>query len=249
MNEQEWMDQWVRENPEGDWIAFLLEEGASARKFRLFSCACCRLIWPFLTYEHTREAVEVAERFADGLATEAERDAAEVALYPLHNVRDREEESKPEWQAAIAASFAVWSDPRGNHGDAHGANYIEGHVHSTIAAGRGGRAESSVEEQLDAAERYFLRLWGDIFGVFFRASPVLDPSWLTWNGGTVAKLTESIYADRELPSGRFDPALAVILADALEEAGCADPDLLGHLRRPGPHVRGCWVVDLLLGKE
>ena len=38
-----------------------------------------------------------------------------------------------------------------------------------------------------------------------------------------------------------------ILADALEEAGCADADILGHLRGPGPHVRGCWVLDLLLG--
>jgi len=39
-----------------------------------------------------------------------------------------------------------------------------------------------------------------------------------------------------------------VLADALEEAGCTDADLLGHLRGPGPHVRGCWVLDLLLGK-
>jgi hypothetical protein len=39
------------------------------------------------------------------------------------------------------------------------------------------------------------------------------------------------------------------LADALEEAGCADADLLGHLRGPGPHARGCWAVDLLLEKE
>jgi hypothetical protein len=40
-----------------------------------------------------------------------------------------------------------------------------------------------------------------------------------------------------------------VLADALEEAGCTDADILSHLRGPGPHVRGCWVVDLLLGKE
>jgi hypothetical protein len=39
------------------------------------------------------------------------------------------------------------------------------------------------------------------------------------------------------------------LADALAEAGCNNPDILSHCRGPGPHVRGCWVVDLVLGKE
>jgi len=249
MNEQEWMQRWVAKNPDGDWIEFLLEKGASARKFRLFSCACCRLIWLFLTYEHTREVVEVAEGFADGLVTEAGRDAAEVGLYPVHNIRDEKEQSKPEWQAAIAASYAVWSDPRGNHGDAHGAGYIESHVRSTIAAAQRQGATSSVEEQVDAAGRYFLCLWGDIFGIFFDVSPVIDPSWLNWNNGTVRKLAASVYENRELPSGRFDPDRVGVLADALEEAGCTNPDILGHVHWPGSHVRGCWVVDLVLGKE
>jgi hypothetical protein len=40
-----------------------------------------------------------------------------------------------------------------------------------------------------------------------------------------------------------------VLADALEDAGCSDAGLLGHLRSPGPHVRGCWALDLVLGKE
>jgi hypothetical protein len=58
----------------------------------------------------------------------------------------------------------------------------------------------------------------------------------------VPRLVRGIHEERA-----FD-RLAV-LADALEEAGCADADILSHLRGPGPHVRGCWVVDLLLGKE
>lgn len=65
--------------------------------------------------------------------------------------------------------------------------------------------------------------------------------WFAWNAGTVAKLARAIRDDR-----RFD--LMPILADALEEAGCTDADILGHCRGPGPHVRGCWVVDLILGK-
>src|SRR5262249_51106589 len=67
------------------------------------------------------------------------------------------------------------------------------------------------------------------------------PAWLTWNDGTVHKLAQTVYDDR-----RFD--LLPILADALEEAGCDNADILAHCRGPGPHVRGCWVVDLLLGK-
>ena len=76
----------------------------------------------------------------------------------------------------------------------------------------------------------------------FRPPPAVDPSWLAWNDGTVAKLAAAIYDGR-----RF--ADLPILADALEDAGCADAVILAHCRGPGEHVRGCWVVDLLLGKE
>ena len=70
----------------------------------------------------------------------------------------------------------------------------------------------------------------------------LNPAWLAWNDGTVPRITQAIYDDRA-----FDRM--PILADALEDAGCQDQDILGHCRQPGEHVRGCWVVDLLLGKE
>jgi hypothetical protein len=59
---------------------------------------------------------------------------------------------------------------------------------------------------------------------------------------TVQQLAESIYSDRA-----FDRLQ--VLADALEEAGCDNADILAHCRSPGPHVRGCWVVDLILGKS
>jgi hypothetical protein len=85
------------------------------------------------------------------------------------------------------------------------------------------------------------RLLRDILGNPFRPASI-DPTWLVWNSGTVPKLAQAIYDERrfgDLP----------ILADALEEAGCDNTDVLAHCRGPGPHVRGCWVVDLLLGKE
>ncbi|MCI0456355.1 MAG: hypothetical protein L0Z62_05185 [Gemmataceae bacterium] len=88
----------------------------------------------------------------------------------------------------------------------------------------------------------------DLFGNPFRPVAV-DPSWLTWYGGTVLRLAQATYHERHLPEGTLDSPRLAVLADALEEAGCTDADILGHLRGPGPHVRGCWVIDLLLGKN
>ncbi len=70
----------------------------------------------------------------------------------------------------------------------------------------------------------------------------MKPAWLRWNSGIVSKLSQNVY-----DSCTFDHL--PILADALEEAGCTDSAILDHCRGPGPHVRGCWVVDLLLGKQ
>jgi hypothetical protein len=84
-----------------------------------------------------------------------------------------------------------------------------------------------------------------VFGNPFRPVPQ-DPAWRT---STVVQLAQAAYDERQLPDGALDPARLAILADTLEEAGCADDAILNHLRGRGPHVRGCWVVDLLLGKS
>jgi hypothetical protein len=79
-----------------------------------------------------------------------------------------------------------------------------------------------------------------IFNPFCRVTTTNH--WLAWNNGTVPKIAQAIYDARafhRLP----------VLADALEDAGCDNADILGHCRQPSDHVRGCWVVDLLLGKE
>jgi hypothetical protein len=79
-----------------------------------------------------------------------------------------------------------------------------------------------------------------LFGNPFRPLPPIESSWMAWNGATVRKMAEALYQERgwgDLP----------VLADALEDAGCTDADLLNHLRGPGPHARGCHVLDALLG--
>jgi hypothetical protein len=88
----------------------------------------------------------------------------------------------------------------------------------------------------------------EIFGNPFRPASV-DPAWLAWNGGVVAGLAQAAYEAEPLPEA-FRPGGVLandrlaVLADALEEAGCTDAHLLGHLRGPGPHIRGCWALDL-----
>jgi hypothetical protein len=89
-----------------------------------------------------------------------------------------------------------------------------------------------------AGEDQYLR---DVVGNPFRRSKI-SPAWLAWNDGAVAKIAKGIYAERA-----FDRL--PILADALEEASCSDAAILEHCRSAGPHVRGCWVVDLLLERK
>ncbi|MGE3806627.1 MAG: WD40 repeat domain-containing protein [Gemmataceae bacterium] len=72
---------------------------------------------------------------------------------------------------------------------------------------------------------------------------------LAWRDRTSPKLAQAAYDERELPSGHLDTKRLAILADALEEAGCTNENVLAHLRGAGPHVRGCWPVDLLLERE
>ncbi len=90
-------------------------------------------------------------------------------------------------------------------------------------------------------ERIQLPFVRDVFGNPFQKVRI-DSVWLAWNDATVPRIAQAIYDERA-----FDRL--PILADALEDAGCDNADLLAHCRGDGPHVRGCWVVDLLLGKS
>src|SRR5207237_97344 len=98
-----------------------------------------------------------------------------------------------------------------------------------------------------AAEKEQARLLRDILGNPFRPA-VIEPAWLVRLDGAGPKLAQAAYEERLLPAGTLDPVRLAILADALEEAGCTDAEILNHCRGPGPHVRGCWLVDLILGK-
>jgi hypothetical protein len=90
----------------------------------------------------------------------------------------------------------------------------------------------------ESAQAALLR---DIMGNPFRLVTT-ESSWAEWNNGIVLKLAQGIYEDQA-----FDRL--PVVADALEDAGCTDATILDHCRLLGNHVRGCWVIDRLLGKE
>jgi hypothetical protein len=116
----------------------------------------------------------------------------------------------------------------------------EEQVDALLAARGTARTVASAAGDALSVRRAEAEMLRDVFGNPFR-TVTIDPTWLTWDGGTVRNLARSIYDQRA-----FDRL--PILADALEEAGCTDPDILGHCRQPGEHARGCWVLDLVLGR-
>jgi hypothetical protein len=89
----------------------------------------------------------------------------------------------------------------------------------------------------------------DIIGNPFMPPVAIHPAWLVWRDGTVVKLACAAYDERDLPSGHLDPVRLAVLADATEEAGCSNQQLLAALREPAPRYRGFWALDLLLRKE
>jgi len=103
------------------------------------------------------------------------------------------------------------------------------------------RLSRPLEEAFAQEKAAQAALFHDVFGNLFRPPPAPDPAWLAWERRTVPKLAQAIYDERAFER-------VPVLADALEDAGCSDEVILSHLRSAGPHVRGCWAVDLILGK-
>jgi hypothetical protein len=107
-------------------------------------------------------------------------------------------------------------------------------------------ADMADVEREQAAVAALLR---DVFGNPFRPSPPVPPAVLAWNNGTAVRLAQAAHDERQLPDGTLDACRLAVLADTLLDAGCEDEELLAHLRSVGPHVRGCWAVDVLLGRS
>jgi hypothetical protein len=219
----------------------------SQRKARLFAVACCRRIWDLLNDEWSRGRVEVAKRYADGQAAQGElsepwpfspdfpvltasADWADTKATPsardavrLAAARERAGRGITDFAGEVAyyaAGAAAWT--------------LAGAARSAAAAATWASAWNRAEAEEYKEQVLLLR---DILGNPFRPPTMARP----WLSADVITLAGHVYQDRavgQLPE----------LADALEGAGCADAGLLGHLRGPGPHVRGCFALDRILGK-
>jgi hypothetical protein len=226
MNEAEWLECG---NPE-PMLQFLRGK-VSSRKLRLFAVGCCRRIWRLLKDDRSRAAVAASESFADNRIRRPGLVAAQQQgmlgnkrfdeyVYPAENAAASV--ARPSVIPRWVAQLTTWAVSNESIVSA-----------GTVAARHANRADAERKETL--AQAALLRC---IVGNPFR--PVtISPAWLT---PTVVRLAQATYDERA-----FDRL--PILADALEDAGCDQADVLSHCRQPGEHVRGCFVVDLLLGRS
>ena len=240
MTEQEWL---AATDP-GPMLGFLRASGrASERKLRLFACACCRSIWHCMG-EALRGAIEVGERYADGTADWERLAAARPGSPSRRKAETADEEVAVNARAAVRLTLVGRADAT--------RAFLKAAHHAALTAAwaaerdRGytpGWAEAFLKD-VTTARSGQVRLLRDLLDPFHPPAS-LD----AFRTPCVLAAGEAAYADRLLPSGHLDPALLAALAAALQDAGCQDAGLLGHLRAEGPHVRGCFVVDALLGKE
>jgi hypothetical protein len=220
--------QWLACTDPTPMLEFLRGK-ASDRKLRLFAVACCHSVWPLLSHKRMRKVVKLSELLADGLATEEEHQEASDA----------------------AARVASGSPPNELSGDKLALWYLAWSVVEANQCGSGkaspnvvGQAAAAVSEAAALVEVAYhpCDLLRDIFGSLPFRPVRLAPAVLAWNGGIARCLAQAIYEERAFER-------TPILADALEEAGCTEAAVLNHLRGPGPHVRGCHILDLVLGRE
>jgi hypothetical protein len=220
--------------------ANLTRSKAGRRKMRLFACGCCRHVWDLLPDERTKKSLAACEQYADGKIDETAREAALLEA----NKTAAKEYARAEVKAlapGMEAARAVWSAL-----DKDGRQAVEFTLEYTTkvvqAAARrvAGKGQKGKDADIAAAElrKRQCALLRELFGNPFQ--PVAFAK--TWKTSNVVAIATSIYNEHA-----FDRM--PVLGDALEEAGCTEAAVLEHCRGAGPHFRGCWVVDLLLGKE
>jgi hypothetical protein len=221
----------------------------SPRKKRLFGVACCRRVQDWLTDADTRLAVEVAERYADGdeqEELEAARKQAQAAVARAEAklaAGGAQGVGSEAWRQAYNAREAANLGVAVARSDASLklpglADTVASLIAEAVRKKEGWGQYDLRERTEQQAQRDLLR---EIFGDPFH--PVrLQRVWLAANDRAVVKLAQGIYAERA-----FDRM--PILGDALEDAGCSHRVILEHCRSAMEHVRGCWLVDAILGRE
>jgi hypothetical protein len=269
VTEQEWIDcadpaamlEYLRpteavEDPTGPAaIAPPRHPLATDRKLRLFACACCRTIWDVLTDDRSRKAIEASERFADRLITQRQLMAACGAAQRVVREVLPTGGSDAALVPAVQAAHTVAKSAQTIPSRAELMAWLPGGVVNQVLGCREAlklaRYDGLRRLPVPLAEfmgkpfrpgleerKRLAALLRDVIGNPFRPA-TLSPDERT---SGVVSLARGIY---EEPAFDRMP----ILADALEEAGCTNPGILHHCRGEGPHARGCWAVDQVLGRS
>jgi hypothetical protein len=221
---------------EGEWAACdniyeLIEEPVLEclpRKTRLYCVACCRLLGKWLHDDRSWKCLEAVERYADGKIKRSGLAPWSTLARTLYQDRAYTPTRRRAGRGEIAASDAV----EATCATIGFRNYKRV---TWRLLGEGSGFDRPFRDTLWVRMPQILR---DIFGNPFR--PVAFAP--AWRSSAALELARTMYETRDF-------AGMPILADALEEAGCDDGDILAHCRDPhGVHVRGCWVVDRVLGK-
>lgn len=219
MTEAEWV---ACDNPAALLAQVSLAD--NARRLRLLICAYLRSqdVWPLLVSKCSRRAAEVSEAYADGQTDEKALALASKSAYGA-------------WQRSSATDGACYYAAGLAYSACHQDKYLLGkwggmwHLNTFI---REAKLKPQAGVLRDVLGNPFLPAWS-------------DAAWMT---RTVSSVAKAAYEECALSAGTLDPIRLSILADAMEEAGAPD-QLVTHLRSTGPHVRGCRVVDLCLGRS
>jgi hypothetical protein len=196
-----------------------LRPTATTRKIRLLAVACCRRVWQQLGDPECRRAVALTERVADDPSLRPELFHARARVFEAQQRSDYLWEN-PRVLASFNAAIRT-AEPD-----------FDFDLVTVVAA------DVQILAVRPGIDRELVSLIRDIFRHPADSIP-FDPRWRTRN---VIDLARTIYDDRLYE--RFP-----ILADALMDAGCEAEELLHHCRHPVEHVRGCWLLDLILRSE
>jgi hypothetical protein len=228
--------EWLKSHDATAMLEHLwMQEELSNGKLWLFRVACCRRIAELTRIASIHNTIDLAEALAEGVGDEAGLE------------RFREEIPRGGIDAAQAASRQACGQLLYANCDLAGLQWALNCAALAVGNDVGYRAGSLSnwgqprDEAVQSERDTHVLVMRDIFGNPFQAADIAQ-DWLHFNKGIVPSIARAVYDERrweDMP----------VLADALEDAGCTDADILNHCRGPGPHVRGCWVVDLLLGKE
>jgi hypothetical protein len=194
---------------------------SSERKLRLFMCACARHFFPANPHPDLYRGVEMAEQMADGTASLAITESVRGLFGSLVYFGDYEARGFAGENMASATFIRHAVNPRADQAARGTSCYL-----SDYDADMG-------FEKTQTGVPWFRDILGNPF------HPVAFSS--DWHTDTSLALARQAYESRDF-------TVMPILADALQDAGCDNADVLDHCRGPGPHVRGCWVVDAILGK-